>query len=91
MNLIKYNNIYYIYAIILANIALKSEAFINDLQDIIKLTSNIETFLFGSNFLKEISKSNINLPIVKDKQRKVIARINLLERELEKNVRKVSL
>lgn len=89
MDLIKYIKIYYIFAIIFTNFALQSEALIDDLKEVIDLTANIETYLFGSEFLREFSKSSVELPIVKDKQSKVIARINLLDRELKRTVKKV--
>ncbi|KNC26413.1 hypothetical protein FF38_03341 [Lucilia cuprina] len=68
----------------------KYKAFIEDLMDVIKLTGNMEKYLFGTEFLQEISKSDVPLPILKNKERKVITKIKMLEKELEGLVEKHS-
>ncbi|XP_046801826.1 uncharacterized protein LOC111680146 isoform X2 [Lucilia cuprina] len=80
MDLRKYSKIFCVLFLILINSINKSEAFIEDLMDVIKLTE----------FLREISKSDVHLPILKNKERKVITKIKMLEKELEGLVEKHS-
>ena len=81
-----YCKIYFLFFIILTSDCSKLE----NLKDVIELTTNLETSLFGTQYITaDSTKSDMVWPIIRNKQRIIIKQINSIERDLEKLTAKV--
>lgn len=85
MGQIKYLKLYYFLVIFIEKFPLKTVAIIDDLTDTLHITAHTTDYLFGTN----LTQSEIEVPFLKNKQRKVIARINLIDQHIDKIVKKV--